>query len=171
MGQLRHIAMSVPDPWKAAEFYKEVFGLKIVGETDSSIAEGVFLTDGVINVALLKFKTEEAAQGKGKDFVGLHHIGFWVDDVEQAQKKVEAAGGQWLMGEAEVKGGSFFEVKFHDINNVIFDLTHNGWGGAQRRPGEPGNEVGPSRTLVSKFDDRRAKAADAMKDLADASSK
>jgi hypothetical protein len=45
----RHFAMSVPDPRKTAEAYKYAFGTEVVGETDSSLAEGVFLPDGVIN--------------------------------------------------------------------------------------------------------------------------
>ena len=162
MGKLRHIAMSVPDPWKTAEFYKQVFGMEVVGETDSSLAEGVFLSDGVINIALLHFKSDEAAQGTGRDHVGLHHLGFWVDDPAAAQARVEAAGGEWLMGEPEAKGGSFYEVKFHDPNGVIFDISHNGWGGAQKNPGGPGNEIGPSRGLVPKFAERRAAAAAEM---------
>ena len=31
MGKLRHIALSVPDPWQAAEFYIKAFGMKKVG--------------------------------------------------------------------------------------------------------------------------------------------
>jgi hypothetical protein len=49
MGKLRHIAMSVPDPWKTAESYKYAFGMEVVGEIDSSLAEGVFTLDAVIN--------------------------------------------------------------------------------------------------------------------------
>jgi len=77
VGKLRHIAMSVPDPWKTAEFYKYAFEMEVIGETDSSLAEGVFLSDGVINLALLYFKSDEAAQGTGHDHTGLHHIGVW----------------------------------------------------------------------------------------------
>ena len=107
MGKLRHIAMWVPDPWKTAEFYKYVFGMEVVGETDSSLAEGVFLSDGVINLALLHFKSDEAAQGTGRHHVGLHHFGVWVDDPAAARQQIEEAGGEWLMGEPDVKGGSF----------------------------------------------------------------
>jgi hypothetical protein len=39
--------MLVPDPWKAAGFYKCASGMEVIGETDSSLAEGVFLSDGV----------------------------------------------------------------------------------------------------------------------------
>jgi catechol 2,3-dioxygenase-like lactoylglutathione lyase family enzyme len=87
-GRIRHLALSVPDPWATAAFYKAAFGMTQVGETDSRLAEGVFLTDGVINLALLKFKDEKAAQGMGTDYVGLHHVGFWVDDVPSAGKEV-----------------------------------------------------------------------------------
>jgi len=76
MGKLRHIAITVPDPWKAADFYMKAFGLKKVGETDWANARGVYLSDGEINIALLQYKTEEAAGHRGRDFVGVHHIGF-----------------------------------------------------------------------------------------------
>ncbi len=116
----------------------------------------------MINVALLHFKSDEAAQGTGRDHVGLHHLGFWVDDPAATQAHIETAGGEWLMGEPEAKGGSFYEVKFNDPNGVIFDISHNGWGGAQKNPGGPGNEIGPSRGLVPKFAERRATAAAEM---------
>lgn len=162
MGKLRHIAMSVPDPWKTAEFYKHVFGMEVVAETDSSLAEGVFLSDGVINLALSHFKSDEAAQGTGRDHVGLHHFGVWVDDPVAAQRRIEETGGEWLMGEPDVKGGSFYEVKFRDLNGVIFDISHSGWGGARRNPGAAGNEIAPARGLVPKFAEHRAAAAAEM---------
>jgi predicted enzyme related to lactoylglutathione lyase len=30
-GRIRHFAISVPDPWAAAEFYKAAFGLEELG--------------------------------------------------------------------------------------------------------------------------------------------
>ena len=87
---------------------------------------------------------------------------MWVDDPEAVQQRIEKAGGEWLMGEPDVKGGSFYEVKFHDPNGVIFDISHNGWGGAQRNPGARHNEIGLSRGLVPKFAERRAAAAAEM---------
>jgi len=52
-GRIRHVALSVQDPWETAEFYKEGLGLEEVTELDGALAEGVFLTDGVVNLALL----------------------------------------------------------------------------------------------------------------------
>jgi methylmalonyl-CoA/ethylmalonyl-CoA epimerase len=129
MAKLRHVAMSVPDPDKTADFYCEAFDMKRVGKTDSPLAKGVYVSDGVITVALLNFKNDD--QGP-RDFVGLHHIGFWVDEIREAEEKVEAAGGKYLMGRPE-EGDTetmFYEEKYRDPNGVIVDITALGWGGS-----------------------------------------
>src|SRR5881396_1412022 len=94
-------------------------------------ARGVYLSDGVINLALLHYKTEEAAGELGRGFVGLHHFGFLVDDVAATRKAIEAAGGTHWMGEA-VDGTGFYEVKFHDPDGIVVDITANGWTGAAK---------------------------------------
>lgn len=133
MSKLRHIAITVPDPWKAADFYMHAFGMRKVGETDSDLARGVYLSDGVINLALLNYKTDEAAgEDRGREFYGLHHIGFWVDDVEASRQAIEEAGGRYFMGEVPGLSNIFYEVKFRDPNGVIIDTTANGWGGASK---------------------------------------
>ncbi len=133
MGKLRHIAMSVPDQWKAAAFYQKAFGMKKVGETDSSLARGVYLTDGVINLALLNYKDDKfAGEDRGKDYVGLHHIGFWVDDVRKSQKDIETAGGKYWMGDVPVDSNRFYEIKYRDPNGLVVDISANGWGGASK---------------------------------------
>ena len=131
MAKLRHIAITVPDPWKTAEFYMNIFGMKKVGETDWENAKGVYLSDGVINLALLNYKTEHAAGERGRGFVGVHHFGFWVDDVEASRKAIEAAGGKHWMGEPSDDGG-FYEVKFRDPDGLVVDITQNGWTGAKK---------------------------------------
>jgi catechol 2,3-dioxygenase-like lactoylglutathione lyase family enzyme len=130
MAKLRHIAISVADPHKSAEFYMKAFGMKKVGETDWSGARGVYLSDGTINLALLNYKSDQmAGEWRGREFVGLHHLGFWVDDVAASKEAVEAAGGQYWMGEA-VEDGGFYEIKYRDPDGVVVDITANGWGGA-----------------------------------------
>jgi catechol 2,3-dioxygenase-like lactoylglutathione lyase family enzyme len=130
MAKLRHIAITVPDPWKAAEFYMRAFGMQKVGETDWENARGVYLSDGTINLALLHYKTEQAAGARGRDFVGVHHFGFLVEDIEASTKSVLAAGAKRWMGEAK-KDGGFYEVKFHDPDGIAFDITANAWAGAE----------------------------------------
>lgn len=129
-GKLRHIAISVPDPWAVAPFYEQAFGMRRVGETDSSLARGVYLSDGCITLALLNFKDDHHAGPLGRKHVGLHHIGFWVDDVAESQKDLEAAGGKYFLGEVPVKGNSFYEIKYFDPNGVMIDITAKGWGGS-----------------------------------------
>ncbi len=127
MAQLRHFALSVPDPEAAAAFYEKAFGLERVGSSDHPGATGVYLSDGVINLALLRYKTDQAAgDERGKDYFGVHHFGFLVDDVEETSARIVDAGGSYLSGDVAHTGG-FYEIKYRDPNGVIVDITHNGW--------------------------------------------
>jgi methylmalonyl-CoA/ethylmalonyl-CoA epimerase len=74
-----------------------------------------------MNVALLKTEGDEKS--------GLYHFGMWVDDLDEAEKKVTAAGGTYLAGRP-TSPNSFYEAKYRDPNGVVFDLTHTGWAGA-----------------------------------------
>ena len=80
MPKLRHIAIATNDPKATAEFYKKAFGFEQIGETSptSPLATGYFLSDGTLNIAILKFKTDQI--GKGMDYTGVHHFGILVDD-------------------------------------------------------------------------------------------
>ena len=89
MAKLRHIALIVPDPEKAAKFFEEAFDMKVAGKA----RRGLYVSDGTINVALLK--------QEGNEKVGIYHFGMWVDDLDQAEKKVVDAGGKYLAGRPE----------------------------------------------------------------------
>ena len=137
MAKLRHIALSVPDPEKSADFYCAAFDMERVGTTDSPLAKGCYVSDGVITVALLKYKTDAWAgyvageDERGKDYVGPHHLGFWVDDVGETEAKIEEAGGKYFQGRpAENAPTTFYEMKFRDPDGIIVDVTHLGWRGA-----------------------------------------
>ena len=133
MAKLRHVAIAVPDPEKSARFYEKVFGLKRVGTTDSELASGVYLSDGVVSLALLKYKTDEAAgEEKGKDFVGVHHFGFWVDDLDETGDSIEESGGTFFLDLPDAKDTLYYEKKYRDPDGVIFDLSHQGWVGASK---------------------------------------
>jgi methylmalonyl-CoA/ethylmalonyl-CoA epimerase len=127
-GKLRHIAISVPDKEKAAKFYQEAFGFERVSE--SRVATR--LTDGVMNLTLLQFETDaDAGDERGKDFVGLHHFGIWVDDIERVTRAIEANGGKNHLGPtAHVPENA--EHKFRDPYGIVFDISTHGWDGAKR---------------------------------------
>jgi catechol 2,3-dioxygenase-like lactoylglutathione lyase family enzyme len=129
MARLRHLAIVVKDLDATAEFYERAFGLKRIEKSESETAHRIFLTDGEINLALLKYKGK---RGSGLDdpesFVGLHHMGFQVDDLGESQAAIEKAGGTWYfdLGKEEDEA---FERKFRDPNGIVFDISHKGWAG------------------------------------------
>ena len=133
MAKLRQIAMAVPDPEEAAKFYMKTFGMTEAGRTESPIASGVYLTDGTICLALLNYKTDEAAgKERGKDYVGVHHVGFWVDDLEAQGKSIEDNGGSFFLDLPIEKESLYYEKKYRDPNGIIFDISHNGWVGSKK---------------------------------------
>ena len=134
MARLRHIALSVPDPETTAQFYEKAFGMKRIGTLDHNQASGIYLSDGVINMAVLKYKLDEVVyKVGGTDYVGLHHFGFWVDDLEETKDQIQSNGGSYLTGapppESE-RANRFYEVKYFDPIGIVVDITETGWGGA-----------------------------------------
>ncbi len=118
MAKLRHIAIIVPDPEEAANFFEKAFDMKRVGKA----RRGLYVSDGTVNVALLKKETEN-------EKIGIYHFGMWVDDLAEAEKKVSDAGATYLAGRP-TSPNSFYECKYRDPLGIVFDITHNGWAGA-----------------------------------------
>src|SRR5207245_8195075 len=87
MEKIKHIALSTQDPDATAKFYVDVFGMKQVGRIDNPNTTGYYLTDGEINLAILKFKNDKVAGvERGKDWSGIHHFGFQVDDLDDTSE-------------------------------------------------------------------------------------
>jgi lactoylglutathione lyase len=118
MAKLRHIALIVEDPEKSAQFFEQAFDMKRAG----TARRGIYMTDGTVNVALLKVEGD-------KEKVGIYHFGMWVDDLDSAEKKVLDAGGKYLAGRP-TSPNSFYEAKYRNPDGIVFDLTHTGWAGA-----------------------------------------
>jgi catechol 2,3-dioxygenase-like lactoylglutathione lyase family enzyme len=140
MLKIRHIALASDHPGKAAEFYKTAFGFREIRRfgldpdkpDEAPRPSGVFLTDGVLNIAILKFGNDQL--GKGIDFVGIHHFGVVVDDVEQWTRKLEAMGAPCL--HEAMPPGAHAEYKFRGPDGVVFDITREEWEGSQPVPPE-----------------------------------
>lgn len=119
MPKLRHIAVTVPDLETAAQFYEKTFGMERAMESEIAI----LLTDGTVSLAILKFKTEEqAGDARGKDFHGLHHMGFVVEDIAGQSARIEENGGRYHMRLPDTDEGAS-EIKFYDPNGVVFDIV------------------------------------------------
>ena len=132
MARLRHFAVCVNDLDKAAKFYETVFDLKRIAREDLDIGSAIYMSDGVINLALLNFSSGEGSKASDlknpQGFVGAHHFGFQVDDLAETQKRIEANGGKFFFDLGDERHGNF-ERKFKDPDGVIFDISKNGWQG------------------------------------------
>ena len=135
MARLRHFAVCVKDLEKAADFYETVFELKRAGREDLDIGSAIYLTDGVINLALLNFSAGAGAKASDmadpRGFVGAHHFGFQVDDLAETQKRIEALGGKFFFDLGNDAEKENFERKFKDPDGVIFDISKKGWQGTR----------------------------------------
>ncbi len=121
MGKLRHIAVTVPDPEAAAQFYEKTFDMERVRESKF----GMLLSDGTVSLAILRFPDDETAgDERGKDFFGLHHMGFIVDDLKATGEEIEANGGRYHM-KIPSRQHADTEVKFRDPNGVVFDIVND----------------------------------------------
>ena len=103
-------------------------------EVRRSPSGAVFLTDGYINLAILNWKTEKDADvgPNGANYNGIHHIGFQVDDLDQACQKLERVKGKQLnqregMKAAMGAGPLNQEMKWAGPDEVVIDISHTGW--------------------------------------------
>ena len=141
MAKLRHIAIATQNAEETAKFYVEVFGMTRLSSIETPIVSGAFLTDGTINLAILDFKNDQVAgTERGKNWSGIHHIGFEVENLEDIAQKLAAAGGtpredinQALgMGLGSGHHGNA-EVRYSGPDGVMFDVSQTGWVGTDRR--------------------------------------
>jgi catechol 2,3-dioxygenase-like lactoylglutathione lyase family enzyme len=124
MARIKHIALSTEDPAKTAEFYKNAFGLtELRREPADTGAEGVWLSDGYIYFAILRYGGGDTPNlGEGPSTVkGIHHIGFYVDDLEKACATLEAASC------TECPGSSKVNRKYKGPDGLMMDLRARGW--------------------------------------------
>ena len=140
MAKIRHIAIATRNEDETAKFYTDVFGLRQVGKIDIPAVSGYFLTDGDINVAILHFKSDQVAGAeRGKEWTGIHHIGFQVESLEEIARKIAAAGGsprddinQALGLISGPAGHGNAEVRYSGPDGVTFDVSRTGWVGTPR---------------------------------------
>tara|TARA_B100000809_G_scaffold67404_1_gene64357 strand:- start:367 stop:795 length:429 start_codon:yes stop_codon:yes gene_type:complete len=140
MGKIKHIAIATQEPEKTAKFYKDVFGLEEVGQVSNDNAEGFYLSDGNINIAILRFKNEILVGDKfDTNYSGIHHIGFQVDDAEAADVKLRKAdafpmeeiNSTLQAGMSRGHGGKNVELKYNGPDGVMIDVSQTGWVGTE----------------------------------------
>ena len=138
MAKIKHIAIATQDPETTAAYYKKVFDLREVGRVDTDNAEGYYLTDGHVNLAILRYKSDVlAGDAFGTAYSGIHHIGFQVDDAAETDARLRAADSMPLeainsalrKGMGDRHGGRNVEMKYNGPDGVMLDVSQNGWVG------------------------------------------
>jgi catechol 2,3-dioxygenase-like lactoylglutathione lyase family enzyme len=137
MPKIKHIAIATQDVDKTAKFYIEVFGLQEIGKIDNPNASGYYLSDGDINVAILNFKNDDVAGAeRGKEYSGLHHIGFQVENLEEIAEKLADANAKPRDDINKALGVGMgrtrhvnVEVKYGGPDGVVLDVSETGWVG------------------------------------------
>ena len=137
MAKIKHIALSTQDVDKTAKFYIDVFGMKEIARIDSPGARGYYLSDGDLNLAILNFKNDAVAGvERGKEWSGIHHIGFQVESLEAIAERLAAAGSEPRHDINEALGVGYgreshgnVEVKYIGPDGVTVDVSETGWVG------------------------------------------
>lgn len=110
-----HVGLNVSDLRRAVDFYRQVFELDLVEQSDSAGEGFAFLGRGSAIVLTLWRQSAGAAV---RDRPGLHHLSFEVDTIDQvreAEARVRALGarihhdGIVSHAEGRTSGGLFFE--------------------------------------------------------------
>lgn len=112
---IRHIALYTPNPQRLADFYGDLFEMRVAARTDRS---SIFVSDGYFNLALL-------LERPGEERLGLNHFGFHVKDIEEMLDRAERAGGP--RGTKRPDRIPYAEYRLHDPEGNGIDVSVKGW--------------------------------------------
>lgn len=125
---IRHIGITTNNPGATAEFLIKGFGFTEVRR--GSEDEAAIVTDGYINVTLLKFQVDRYGGG----YPGLHHFGIQVPDLDQAEAQIAQLGAKELVEWNQTYGNSegtpthwVGERKWKTPEGISIDVNPSGW--------------------------------------------
>lgn len=118
MSRIVHIALKVDDLEKTSEFYEKVFGFKSTETSRVRDHTSRHLTDGTIDLALIKYDSEESAESKAAGLGPcIHHLGIEVDDIEGYEKELAKYGCQII------SDPGVFPVKFRAPGGTVAEIV------------------------------------------------
>jgi lactoylglutathione lyase len=93
MARIVHIALKVEDLERTTQFYEKVFGFKEMETAQVRDHTSRHLSDGAIDLALIKYDAEESkeslAAGQGPC---IHHFAIEVEDIEKYAAEIAKFG-------------------------------------------------------------------------------
>ena len=118
MARIVHIALKVEDLERTTEFYENVFGFKEMETAKVRDHTSRHLSDGMIDLALIKYDAEESkeslAAGQGPC---IHHFAIEVDDVEKYAAEIKKYGCE-IVSEPGV-----IPIKFHAPGGTVAEIV------------------------------------------------
>ena len=120
--RIAHIAIKVDDLESAGEFYETVLGFRDVRQGKTRDHFSRHMTDGNIDIALIKYDSEETSEearaaGRGPC---IHHVGFEVDDVKANADNLRRRGCEVISGPGVVP------IKFRIPGGTIAEFAPRG---------------------------------------------
>jgi catechol 2,3-dioxygenase-like lactoylglutathione lyase family enzyme len=122
--KLRHLAIHSSDPDAAARFYVDAFGFEEVGRAESAGGRAVYLSDGVMNVAIFELH-QDGLPNAGP--LGLNHFGVIVEDRDAAMAHLDALGARCILPPPADAVAGNYEIKYETPDGVQFDVSSHAW--------------------------------------------
>jgi lactoylglutathione lyase len=120
MSRIVHLALKVDDLEKSTQFYEKVFGFKEVETSKVRDHVSRHLSDGNMDLALIKYDSEESAEssasGQGPC---IHHFGIEVEDLKKA------AAGLERFGYEVVSDPGVIPIKFRAPGGTVAEIVPN----------------------------------------------
>ncbi|HWP57809.1 MAG TPA: VOC family protein [Candidatus Acidoferrales bacterium] len=114
----RHVALFTRDPDRLFDFYQKHLGFSLMRRSPTA---SLYVTDGLIMYALLRYR-----EGSEAKWVGYDHFGFHVSDMEEAKSRVIAAypEARW---DQRPRDGRYAEYRFYDWDGHPVDVSQEGF--------------------------------------------
>jgi methylmalonyl-CoA/ethylmalonyl-CoA epimerase len=130
--RIHHLGVAVHDLEQAFDTYTRLFGAELEhrDRLDEQGVEAIAITVGDSRVELLGALGEDTPVGRflSKRGPGMHHVAYWVDDIDAALADLARQGAQ-LIDEAPRRGLYGLEVAFvhpDSVHGVLAEVVSDG---------------------------------------------
>ena len=121
MARIVHIALKVDDLGKTSEFYEKVFGFTHMETDKVRDHTSRHLTDGSIDLALIKYDSEESGEAKAAgQGPCIHHFAIEVDDLDKYAAEIGKFGCEIISDPGVVP------VKFRAPGGTVVEIVAKG---------------------------------------------
>ncbi len=121
MSRIVHIALKVEELDRTSEFYEKVFGFTRIETSRVRDHTSRHLTDGTIDLALIKYDSEESVEAKAAGLGPcIHHFAIEVDNLERSVAEIRKFGCEIISDPGGVP------VKFRALGGTVAELVPKG---------------------------------------------